>query len=52
MPRPGPQLDFGGIIDATEQPEFERILSDLREITKSGLELEIFCGSDSPENQA
>lgn len=33
-----------GTIDAAEQPEFERIMSDLREIIKSGLELEIFCG--------
>lgn len=32
-----------GKIDQRERPEFEEILADLREIVKSGLELEVFC---------
>lgn len=32
-----------GEIDKTERVEFEAILEDLREIVKSGLELEVYC---------
>ena len=32
-----------GEIDQTERVEFEAILEDLREIVKSGLELEVYC---------
>ena len=32
-----------GVIDNSERPEFDSIMSDLREIVKSGLELEVFC---------
>lgn len=32
-----------GKIDQTERVEFEAILEDLREIVKSGLELEVYC---------
>lgn len=32
-----------GVIDEDERPEFYAIAEDLREIIKSGLELEIFC---------
>lgn len=32
-----------GEIDQTERVEFEAILADLREIVKSGLELEVYC---------
>lgn len=37
-----------GTIDQAERVEFDAILSDLREIVRSGLELEVFCvpGSD------
>ena len=33
-----------GVIDEDERAEFDAIVSDLREIVKSGLELEVFCG--------
>lgn len=32
-----------GVIDEDERAEFDAIVSDLREIVKSGLELEVFC---------
>ena len=32
-----------GIIDDQERPEFETIISDLRQIIQSGLELEVYC---------
>lgn len=35
-----------GVIDNSERPEFDSIMSDLREIVKSGLELEVFCQHD------
>lgn len=35
-----------GVIDNSERPEFDSIMSDLREIVKSGLELEVFCQRD------
>lgn len=33
-----------GKIDDTERPEFDAIMADLREIIKTGLELEVYCG--------
>ena len=33
-----------GIVDENERPEFYAIVEDLRQIIKSGLELEVFCG--------
>lgn len=33
-----------GVIDQAERAEFDSIMADLREIVKSGLELEVFCG--------
>lgn len=36
-------------IDDSERPEFNSIMADLREILKSGLELDIFCGGDNGE---
>lgn len=35
-----------GRIDADERVEFDAIVTDLREIVKSGLELEVFCGGE------
>ena len=35
-----------GVIDNSERPEFDSIMTDLREIVKSGLELEVFCQRD------
>ncbi len=35
-----------GKIDQQERPEFDAIMADLREIVKSGLELEVYCGGD------
>lgn len=35
-----------GRIDQAERAEFDAILADLREIVKSGLELEIYCGEN------
>ena len=32
-----------GHIDRAERPEFDAILADLREIVRSGLELEVYC---------
>ena len=32
-----------GVIDQMEREEFDAIMADLREIVKSGLELEVFC---------
>ena len=32
-----------GEIDREERPEFDAILADLREIVRSGLELEVYC---------
>ena len=32
-----------GRIDQEERPEFDAILADLREIVRSGLELEVYC---------
>lgn len=32
-----------GVIDQQERGEFDAIMADLREIVKSGLELEVFC---------
>lgn len=32
-----------GQIDESERPEFAAILADMREIVKSGLELEVYC---------
>lgn len=37
-----------GVIDEGERADFYAIMTDLREIVKSGLELEVFCG-DSPD---
>lgn len=34
-----------GVIDEGERADFYAIMTDLREIVKSGLELEVFCGS-------
>ena len=34
-----------GRIDSKEREEFDAIMSDLREIVQSGLELEVFCQS-------
>jgi len=39
-----------GVVDQTERPEFCAIIEDLREIIKSGLELEMFCG-EGPDQQ-
>jgi len=36
-------------IDDFERPEFKSIMADLREIIKSSLELDIFCGGDNDE---
>lgn len=33
-----------GVIDEGERADFYAIMTDLREIVKSGLELEVFCG--------
>lgn len=33
-----------GVIDAEERPSFDRILEELREIVRGGLELSVFCG--------
>lgn len=35
-----------GVVDEAERGEFYAITADLREIVKSGLELEVYCGSD------
>lgn len=35
-----------GCVDESEQAEFDHILSDLREIIQSGLELQIYCGKE------
>lgn len=35
-----------GVIDQRERGEFDAIMADLREIVKSGLELEVFCRDD------
>lgn len=35
-----------GVIDEEERGEFYAIMTDLREIVKSGLELEMFCGGN------
>ena len=35
-----------GVVDQDERPEFNAIVEDFREIIKSGLELEVFCGGD------
>lgn len=32
-----------GVVDKTERSEFDSIVEDLRQIIKSGLELEVFC---------
>ena len=34
------------IIDDEERPEFYAVMTDLREIVKSGLELEVYCTGD------
>lgn len=36
-----------GIIDDQERPEFGAIIADLRQIIQSGLELDVFCGSNT-----
>ena len=36
-----------GVIDDQERPEFEAIISDLRQIIQSGLELDVFCSDGS-----
>lgn len=33
-----------GVVDEDERSEFDSIVEDLRQIIKSGLELEVFCG--------
>lgn len=35
-----------GKIDASERSEFEDILDDIRELVRSGLELDVFCRSE------
>ena len=37
-----------GQIDQGERQEFEAIMEDIRDIVKSGLELEVFCGKEEP----
>lgn len=36
-----------GVIDDKERPEFDAIIADLRQIIQSGLELDVFCGSNT-----
>lgn len=40
-----------GRIDQEERPEFEAILADLREIVKSGMELEVFYPHSQKEDE-
>ena len=40
--------DRDGQIDQGERQEFEAIMEDIRDIVKSGLELEVFCGKEEP----
>ena len=37
-----------GQIDQSERQELEAIMEDIRDIVKSGLELEVFCGKEEP----
>ncbi len=40
-----------GQIDSAERPVFEAVMADLREVVRSGLELEVFCGDDAPRGE-
>ncbi len=40
-----------GKIDSEERPVFEAVMADLREVVRSGLELEVFCGKDVPREK-
>ena len=35
-------------IDETERAEFDLIMLDIREIIKSGLEMDVFCAHSTP----
>lgn len=40
-----------GRIDSEERPVFEAVMADLREVVRSGLELEVFCGEDASRGE-